>query len=187
MKAGPLIIVSGPSGSGKSTLVEAVLHRTKWPLRRSISSTTRPKRPGEIEGEHYHYWTRQRFEDAISAGEMLEWAIVHKVDYYGTPKAEVEPFRDRGVGVILVIDVQGAGQIRRQQPGAYAVFLTAPTGEYERRIRQRGESDEAVARRMASARDEIARANEFDETIINDILESAADRFEASLDKLFLK
>jgi guanylate kinase len=179
------LIVSGPSGSGKSTLADAMIRKSKWPLRRSVSSTTRSMRPGEIDGDHYHFWSRDRFEKAVAAKEMLEWAVVFERDYYGTPVCEVDPYRERGTGVILVIDVQGAAQVRRLRPDAYSVFLMAPDGEYERRIRARGEADEAIERRMRSAREEIARAGEYSETLVNDDLDLALAKFEAILTRLF--
>src|SRR4051794_1735216 len=118
---GPLIILSGPSGSGKSTIVARLLQAADSPLRLSVSATTRPPRPGERDGVHYHFWTRERFQREIEAGGFLEWAEVFG-NYYGTPRSEVEPFRARGVGVILDIDVQGAAQVRAQCPDAVSIF-----------------------------------------------------------------
>src|SRR6516164_7140209 len=100
MTKGPLIIVSGPSGSGKSTLIRRLLASPEPPLRLSVSATTRARRPGEEDGVHYYFWTHERFREGIQAGAFLEWAEVHG-NYYGTPKAEVEPYRERGIGVIL--------------------------------------------------------------------------------------
>src|SRR5438552_4910697 len=108
MEKSPLIILSGPSASGKSTLVQRVLAEDPHPLRVSVSATTRPPRPGEIDGLHYHFWTVERFERGIAAGEFLEYACVHGKDWYGTLRREVDDWAPRGYGVILVIDVQGA-------------------------------------------------------------------------------
>jgi guanylate kinase len=175
MTLGPLIIVSGPSGSGKTTLIERALEVFGPRLRHSVSATTRERRPGEVDGVHYHFWDRERFEAAISAGAFLEYAVVFGRHYYGTPRSEVEPHRARGVGVILDIDVQGAAQLRRTCPDAYLVFLETPPGEYERRLRARGtDSEEAVQRRLAEARAELARAGEFDRRILNDDVDRAA-------------
>ena len=175
MSVGPLIIVSGPSGSGKSTLIRRALAVFGDQLRHSVSATTRDPRPGEVPGADYHYWSRERFEAAITNGELLEYATVFGQHYYGTPRSEVEPFRARGIGVILDIDVQGADQLRHTCPDAYFVFLNTPAGAYERRLRERGtDSEEAIQRRLAEARVELARAHEFDRQIVNDDLPRAA-------------
>jgi guanylate kinase len=176
MSVGPLIIVSGPSGSGKSTLIRRALKVFEGRLRHSVSATTREKRPGEVEGVNYHYWTRERFEAGIADGEFLEYATVFGKYYYGTPRSEVEPYRALGIGVILDIDVQGAAQLRHTCPDAYSVFLDTPEGAYERRLRARGtETEEAIQRRLAEARVELARAHEFDRRIVNDDFDRAAD------------
>ena len=176
MPVGPLIIVSGPAGSGKSTLIaRAVEAFAPW-LRHSVSATTRAPRRGEVDGIDYHFWTRERFEAGVAKGEFLEHATVFGRHSYGTPRAEVEPYRARGMGVILDIDVQGAAQLRRTCSDAYSVFLDTPPGEYERRLRERGtESDEAIQRRLAEARVELARAGEFHRRIVNDDVARAAD------------
>jgi len=175
MTLGPLIIVSGPAGSGKSTLIRRALGVFGPRLRHSVSATTRAPRPGEVDGTHYHFWTRERFESAIEAGEFLEWARVHEVDLYGTPRDEVGPFRARGIGVILDVDVQGAEQLRRTCPDAVSVFLVTPEGAYEARLRARGtETEEAIRRRVQTARVELARANEFDYRLLNDDMDRAA-------------
>src|SRR5437667_2713470 len=100
----PLIVVSGPSGVGKTTLVDSLLARKSLPLRRAITATTRAPRPGEIPEVSYHFWTRERFQAALAANEMLERAQVHARDFYGTPRSEVDPCREPGIGGILVID-----------------------------------------------------------------------------------
>jgi guanylate kinase len=175
MSLGPLIIVSGPAGSGKSTLIEMALRVFGPRLRHSVSATSRGPRKGEVDGVHYHFWTRGRFEAGIAAGEFLEHATVFSKDYYGTPRSEVEPFRKQGIAVILDIDVQGADQLRRTCPDAYTIFLDTPPGEYERRLRERGtDSEEAIRRRLAEARVELSRATEFDRVIVNDDLDRAA-------------
>jgi guanylate kinase len=175
MSLGPLIIVSGPAGSGKSTLIEIAVRVFGTRLRHSVSATTREPRKGEVDGVHYHFWTRERFEAGIAAGEFLEYATVFGKHYYGTPRSEVEPFRRKGLAVILDIDVQGASQVRRTCPDAYTVFLDTPPGEHERRLRERNtESEVAVQRRLAEARVELARAHEFDRRIVNDDRDRAA-------------
>jgi guanylate kinase len=177
----PLIVLSGPSGVGKTTLVDALLRRTSLPLRRAVTATTRTPRPGEVPEESYHFWTHDQFREAIAQNEMLEWAEVHGRDFYGTPRSEVDPYRGRGVGVILVIDVQGAGQIRARYPGDHlSVFVYPPTFEdLERRLRGRGEAEESIRRRLATAHQELARRDEYDHALENGELEAAAAALEA--------
>src|SRR5262245_11290671 len=112
MQPGPLIIVSGPAGSGKTTLVQRLLAEDGLRLRVAVTATTRAPRAGEKDGVNYHFWTPARFDAAVQNDELLEWATVHG-QRYGTPRSEVEPYRLQGKGVVLVIDVQGARQVRR--------------------------------------------------------------------------
>jgi len=178
MIPGPLIIVSGPSGSGKSTLIRRALAVFGPELRHAISATTRRRREGEVDGVDYHFWTRERFEAGIEAGEFLEHATVFGKYDYGTPSSEVVPYRLQGLGVVLDIDVQGAGQLRRTCPDGFSVFLETPAGEYERRLRDRGtDSEEAIQRRLESARSELARVQEFHARLVNDDVERAVDEF----------
>jgi guanylate kinase len=175
MTLGPLIIVSGPAGSGKSTLVARAVAEFGGRLRHSVSATSRPPRQGEMDGVHYHFWTRERFEQAIASGEFLEYAQVHGRDYYGTLRREVEPFRAQGIGVILDVDVQGAAQLRNLCPQAFSIFVETPPGEYERRLRERGkDSEESIQRRLQTARQELAQAGNFDMRLMNDNLDRAA-------------
>ena len=186
MRVGPLIIVSGPSGSGKSTLIRRAQAEFGPRLRHSVSATTRDPRAGEEDGVHYHFWTRDRFEQGIAAGEFLEWATVFGNHYYGTLRSEVERYRAEGVGVILDIDVQGAEQLRITCPDGYFVFLETPPGEYERRLRARGtDPEEAIQRRLETARQELARAGEFDRRILNDDVDRAAADLCAVIRRLF--
>jgi len=188
MTKGPLIILSGPSGSGKTTVAARLLARGDLPLRQSVSVTTRSPRPGERDGVHYHFWTRQRFEQEKQAGGFLEWAEVHG-QYYGTPRSEVEPYRQRGIGVILVIDVQGAEQVSARCPDAVTVFLrTSSWEEYERRMRLRGQNNETdIARRLENARKELARAGDYQFEIQNDDLDTAVEQFHTIVKAQFLR
>src|SRR5262245_55554411 len=136
MPTGPLIIVSGPAGSGKSTLIAAALgdDRFKGRLRLAVSATTRPPRKGEQDGVHYHFWSEARFQEALGRGELLEHARVHGLYDYGTPRSEVDGYREKGVGVLLDIDVQGAAQVRKQYPDHLSIFIKLPRREcYEER------------------------------------------------------
>lgn len=174
MARGPLVILSGPSGSGKSTVIQRLLADPPGPLRLSVSATTRPPRPGEVDGVDYHFWTREKFERELQAGAFLEHAVVHGTYYYGTLRAEVEPYLERGTGVILDIDVQGAEQVRRLCPDHVSVFLLAPTlAEYERRLVARGEDPASIRRRMETARAELALADGYQYQITNDDLARA--------------
>jgi guanylate kinase len=171
---GPLVILSGPSGAGKSTVLRRLLGTDALHLHLSVSATTRAPRGQERHGVDYHFWTRQRFDAAVRAGALLEWAEVWG-KCYGTLRSEVEPYRERGDGVVLDIDVQGAAQVRRKCPEAVTVFLrTSSLDEYERRLRMRHTEDEpSIQRRLAGARAELAHAGEYDHQVINDDLEAA--------------
>jgi guanylate kinase len=188
MPNGPLIIVSGPSGCGKSTLVQRVLAEGGLPLRAAISATTRTARPGEVNDVAYHFWDTDHFLAEVAADAFLECCEVHG-RYYGTPRSEVDPYRERGLGVILVIDVQGAAKVRAQYPDAVSIFVTAPSWEaLEQRLRSRGtENDAALALRLANARKEMDRIGEYDQTLVNDDLETAVSDLRARLARLFTK
>lgn len=170
---GPLIIVSGPSGSGKSTVIAKALKVCKHPIRVAVTATTRPKRDGERDGVDYHFWSTERFREEVAAGSLLEHAVVHGRDYYGTPLSEVDPHRVEGKGVILVIDVQGAATVRALFPGVFSIFLNAP--ELRKRLIERGESPANIEKRLATAQEEIARASEYSVVLVNDKLEESVE------------
>jgi guanylate kinase len=173
----PLIVVSGPSGVGKTTVVDRLLDVARLPMRRAVTATTRPQRGDEADGINYHFWTREKFEAARDAGEMLEWAIVYGRDYYGTPRSEVDPHREAGRGVVLVIDVQGAATVRAACPDCLTVFVKAPSFEaLEARLRGRAsESEERILKRLETAREELTRTGEFQHVIVNDEVDRAAN------------
>jgi guanylate kinase len=172
---GSLFIVAAPSGAGKSTLVNALLAREPR-IELSISHTTRPPRPGESDGQHYHFATAAEFQALIDAGNLLEHAEVHG-NRYGTARAAVEPRLAAGRDVVLEIDYQGARSVRALMPDAVGIFILPPSrAELERRLRSRAQDSESVIqRRLKGSREEIRHALEFDFLIVNDRFEQALD------------
>ncbi|HET7558720.1 MAG TPA: guanylate kinase [Limnochordia bacterium] len=176
---GFLIVVSGPGGVGKNTLINAVLPRMPE-LLYSVSATTRPPRPGEVEGKDYFFRTPEQFQAMIEGGELLEWAEFcgHR---YGTPRAFVDQALAAGRSVITDIDIQGAAQIRRNMPEGVFVFLIPPTiEELRRRLEQRGADSQArVAQRLDAAAVELQAIGEYDYFVVNDDIAQGADRLMA--------
>jgi len=169
------IIVSGPSGVGKGTVIRLLLE-THPELVHSISMTTRPPRPGEQEGADYFFVSRERFEQAIAGGELVEWAQVYG-NYYGTPTTFLENHFAEGVDVVLDIDVQGAAAVRSRYRNRVLLFLLPPSLEIlKNRLlsRVKGQGDD-LDHRFAEARREIRFLGMFDYLIINDNAEQAAD------------
>lgn len=181
MGTGKLIVLTGPSGVGKGTLMRSLLRRHPE-IYLSVSVTTRAPRAGEIDGQHYYFVSRTQFEQMVAKGELLEWAEFAG-NYYGTPRQPVEQQIRQGNWVVLEIELQGARQIRQTFPKALRIFILPPSmPELEYRIRSRGQdSEEAILRRLRKAQEEIDAANEFDVQIINDELENALERIEATL------
>lgn len=172
---GTLFIVAAPSGAGKSSIVNAVLARDPN-LRLSISFTSRPARPREEDGEHYHFVDEATFERMVEAGDLFEHARVHD-DWKGTARQSVEPQLASGKDVLLEIDWQGARQVRAKLPGAVSVFILPPSrSALEQRMRNRGQdSDAVIARRLAAAREEMSHYGEFDYVIVNEHFDTAVD------------
>jgi guanylate kinase len=175
-RRGLLFIVSAPSGAGKTTIVERLVEEMPQ-LRMSRSYTSRAARPGEADGVDYNFVTRSRFEEMVAAGEFLEWADVFG-NLYGTCAEDTERMLAGGDDVVLVIDVQGARQVRSRQGGAICVFVMPPSyAELEQRLRGRSkDSEAAIHRRLTVAKDEVASFSEYDYIIVNDELASAVDR-----------
>jgi len=173
---GLLFIVSAPSGAGKTTLVERLVDETPH-LRMSRSYTSRAARTGEVDGVDYNFVTRAAFEEMAAAGEFLEWADVFG-NLYGTRAADTERMLGAGVDVVLVIDVQGERQIRRRGIEAITVFVMPPSADVlEQRLRGRSrDSEPAIQRRLATAREEVAAFEEYDFIVVNDKLAAAVDR-----------
>lgn len=181
MTKGTLFIVAAPSGAGKTTLVGRLLAEDRRVVH-SISYTTRPPRPNEVDGREYHFIDVQRFLAMRSAGEFAEWAEVHG-NFYGTSRAWLESSINAGDDVLLEIDWQGAQQVRRQFPDAVGIFILPPSfEELERRLRQRGtESDDVIDRRLVAALGEMRHVAEFDFVIINTVLAEALEDLKAAV------
>ena len=178
MSKGKLLVLSGPSGAGKSTGVSKLMER-RGDVCFSVSATTRAPRPGEQDGVNYFFVTRERFEEMVRTGELLEHAE-YVGNCYGTPRAYVEQRLEAGYNVILDIEVQGARQVMEAAPEAVLVFLIPPTlAELERRLRARGtESDEVIRGRLERAKEEC-RSDFYRYIVINDDADTAAKELDA--------
>ena len=182
-RTGLMVILSSPSGAGKSTLAKRLMD---WDagLRFSVSATTRAPRPGEIDGEHYHFTTRDGFLRMVAEGQMLEHAEVFG-NLYGSPRAPVEAAMRDGRDTLFDVDWQGGQQIRASALGAHVVsiFVLPPSlPELERRLRGRGQdSDAVIAGRMQKSRSEISHWAEYDYVLVNDDLDQTEARMRAIL------
>lgn len=176
---GQLFVVSAPSGTGKTTVVEQLV-RIFPDLRMSRSYTSRPARSGEADGVDYNFITRARFEEMVADEDFLEWADVFG-NLYGTCKRDTERALATGCDLVLVIDVQGARQVRRRCPDTVGVFVMPPDfATLERRLRGRSKDPEdAIQRRLQTARDEVAAVAEYEYVVVNDELDACVDRLRA--------
>jgi guanylate kinase len=171
---GRLLVISGPSGSGKSTIVRELVASGEFPIRFSVSATTRPKRPGEIEGRHYRFLGRTEFEKLRAADELLEWAEVHG-NLYGTPRKPVQETLAQGGWVLLEIDCEGHRQVKRLMPDSVSVFIRAPSDDlYEARLRLRStESEAELGRRLDDVKHQLGHAASYDFQVVNETVEQA--------------
>jgi guanylate kinase len=176
---GDLFVVVAPSGAGKTSLVNAILGSERG-IRLSVSYTTRAPREGEADGREYHFVTREAFESMIAAGDFLEHANVYG-NYYGTSRRWIEEQLAGEHDVLLEIDWQGAAQVRRLFPRMVGIFILPPSlDELRRRLTARGkDSPEVIARRMASAREEISHVLEFEYIIVNEQFDVAVADLQA--------
>ena len=172
---GKLIVISGPSGVGKGTVLGIAMEKRK-DLRFSVSATTRDPRPNEVDGIHYYFITRERFQEMIAAGEFLEYSE-HNKNYYGTPRGQaLEKMADGHV--LLDIEPVGAGQVKKNMPEAILIFIEPPSvEELERRLRGRGDTPEdQIQIRLERAAWELEQVSWYDHVLINDNAEVCADK-----------
>ena len=181
MRRGKTFIICGPSGVGKGTVVSRLLAQDPT-LYFSVSATTRPPRPGEEDGIHYHFLSQEQFQHWIREDAFLEYAEFVG-NYYGTPKKYVDEAMAAGRDVILDIEIQGADQVHRKRPDAVRIYVAPPSWEaLERRLIGRGTEDmERVRRRLERGKQEFAAAREFDYFVINDTVDRAVEEIHAIL------
>jgi guanylate kinase len=182
-RRGVLLVIASPSGAGKSTLTRLLLQQDPH-IRMSVSVTTRERRPSEIEGVHYHFLTRRRFETMRDSGELLEWAEVHG-NFYGTPREPVEQAITEGRDVLFDIDYQGTLQLYETLRSDIAsVFILPPSAnELKTRLERRADTaTDSMQRRLVNARVEITHWQDYDYIIVNDDLDTAFKRMQAILE-----
>ncbi len=174
MKKGELFILSSPAGGGKTTLANLLIKEIPN-LKRVITCTTRKPRPGEKNGVDYYFLSKEEFEKRIKENDFLEYAIVHG-NYYGTPKKEVEEELQKGFDLLLIIDVQGMRQIVSNKKDVVTIFILPPSlDELVRRMKERGDSEEEIQKRLKTAKKEIPAWKEYNYVVINDNLDKAKE------------
>ncbi|BBU60680.1 guanylate kinase [Methylosinus sp. C49] len=176
-RRGIVLILSSPSGAGKTTLTRMLLQNRELDLTLSISVTTRPRRSSEVDGIHYSFISKSRFESMRDNGELLEWAEVHG-NYYGTPRGPVEEILRDGRDALFDIDYQGTQQVREKMGAdTVTVFILPPSmKELRARLERRAEdSRETIERRLENARNEIQRWKQYDYVLVNDDLQRTFD------------
>ena len=177
VRRGRLVVLAGPSAVGKSSVVREL--RTRLPeLVFSVSATTRDPRPGEVDGKDYRFTSREEFQRMIDSGELLEWAEIHGgLQRSGTPAAPVEEALEAGKPVLVEVDLAGARAVRKAMPEALLVFMAPPSWDVlVQRLTGRGtDTEDVVARRLETARVELAAQDEFDTVIVNEDVSRACD------------
>lgn len=183
-RRGVMLVLASPPGGGKTSVSRELMKRDPHTTV-SVSATTRAMRPGEVDGQHYHFVTREKFEDWIASGDMLEHALVYNNYFYGTPKAPVEKALNDGRDVLFDIDWQGNLSLRNMLPAdVVSIFLLPPSwNELSHRLHNRAQdSEEEIIRRLSKASDEIAHFHEFDYVIVNNDFEETIARVTAILE-----
>lgn len=169
MRKGKLVVIAGPSGVGKGTLVSYIMDNYQG-FHLSVSATTRPPRPGEVDGKSYFFVSEEQFGELVISGKMLEWAEVHGKHSYGTPREPVEKALEQGLNVLLEIDIQGAFQVEKAFPEATMVFVNPPSfDDLRSRLDNRGTESEAEKEiRLETARGELLQSGRFEHVVVND-------------------
>ena len=182
MSKGKLVVISGASGVGKGTVL-GIMMKKREDLTFSVSATTRAPRPNEVDGVHYYFVTKQRFEEMIAAGEFLEYDA-HAANYYGTPRAQAEEKMAKG-SVLLDIEPKGAEQVKKAEPDALLIFIMPPSvEELERRLRGRGDTpEEQIRMRMERAVWEMEQRHWYDHVVVNDDAERCAEEILKLIEK----
>ena len=168
MSKGKLVVISGASGVGKGTVL-GIMMKKRDDLKFSVSATTRSPRPSETDGVHYYFVTKEQFEEMIATGQMLEYSA-HAANYYGTPRKEAEAVLASGKNLILEIEVDGAGQVRKKFPEAVLIMLLPPDfATQESRLHGRGtETEEKILGRLAQTREELKHLDLYDYIVYNE-------------------
>ena len=173
MPSRPVFVVTGPSGAGKGTLIKGLLERVDG-LEVAVSATTRPQRPGEVDGHDYWFLSEEEFTRRVDAGEFLEWVPYVSGKRYGTLSSEIDRIGRDGAVCILELELEGALKVQKDVPGSITIFIAADVDELERRLRERAtESTGEIGERIALARRQLERAHEFRYMVRNDELDRA--------------
>lgn len=177
---GTLIVVSGPSGVGKDTVCQQLL-KVMPNLWLSVSVTTREKRSNEVDGIHYYFKTKHQFEQMIKEGEFLEYAIVHSDQYYGTPKQKIAYKLNNGVDVIVIIDINGALQLKETIPEAVFIFLLPPSMQElkSRLLKRKAETPEKILERFKTAYKELNAISKYNYVVVNEVVDDAANKIKS--------
>ena len=177
---GIIFVITAPSGTGKTTIIKDILNRNAVKIGYSVSHTTREPRQGEVNGEHYYFVDKTKFEKMIGAGEFIEWAVVYD-QLYGTSVASIDRELSSGKDILIDLDTQGAGEVKRQFSDAVLIFILPPSLDVlkERLVRRSKDSKVNIDLRLSNAIDEIRQCRDYDFIIVNDDLEQAIKEAEA--------